>query len=92
MSAPKRHEFPPLAAAVTIPMFVTSYQVGDRIDQIAGRDVSFQINAGSEQEEAPSYPFVAAVTWNFEGEKQQTVLQLSDRRAESQMGIVQIDA
>jgi hypothetical protein len=77
------HEFPPLTAAVTIPMFVTSYQVGDRISQIAGRDVSFQVNAGSEQEEAPSYPFVVGVTWNFEGEKQQTTLQLSDRRAES---------
>jgi hypothetical protein len=76
------HEFPPLAATITIPMCVTSYQVGDRIDQIAGRNVSFQVNAGSEQEEAPSYPFVVAVTWDFQGEKQQTVLQLSDRRME----------
>lgn len=75
-------EFPPLAATITIPMFVTSYQVGDRIDQIAGRDVSFQVNAGAEQEEGPSYPFVVAVTWDFQGEKQQTVLQLSDRRME----------
>lgn len=76
------HEFPPLTAAITIPMFVTSYQVGDRINQISGRDVSFQVNAGAEQAEAPSYPFVVAVTWNFEGEKQQTVLELSDRRTE----------
>jgi hypothetical protein len=76
------HEFPPLTAAVTIPMFVTSYQIGDRIDKIAGRDVSFQVNAGSEQEEAPSYPFIVGLTWNFEGEKQETILQLSDRRTE----------
>jgi len=76
------HEFPPLTAAVTIPMFVTSYQIGDRIDQISGRNVSFQVNAGSEQQEAPSYPFIVGLTWNFEGEKQQTTLQLSDRRTE----------
>jgi len=79
------HEFPPLTAAITIPMFVTSYQVGDRIDKIAGREVSLQVNAGKEQQEAPSYPFVVAVTWDFTGEKQSTVLQLSDRRSEPQM-------
>src|SRR5262249_8572753 len=33
------HEFPPLTAAITIPLFSTSYQIGDRIDKIAGRDV-----------------------------------------------------
>jgi len=76
------HEFPPLTASITIPMFVTSYQVGDRINQIAGRDVSLQVNAGAEQQEAPSYPFVVAVTWDFTGEKQATIVQLTDRRAE----------
>ncbi len=76
------HEFPPLTASITIPMFVTSYQVGDRINQIAGRDVSLQVNAGAEQAEAPSYPFIVAVTWDFTGEKQATILQLTDRRAE----------
>ncbi len=79
------HEFPPLSASITIPMVVTSYQVGDRISQIAGREVSFQINAGAEQQEAPSYPFVVAVTWDFTGEKQSTILQLTDR-APSRVG------
>lgn len=76
------HEFPPLAAAITIPRFTTAYSIGDRISEIAGRDVSFQTNAGTEQGEAPAYPFVVAVSWVFNGDGQKTVLQLSDRRSE----------
>ncbi len=78
------HEFPPLAAAVTIPMLVDYVQIGDRIDQINGRDVSLVVNAGLEQGEAPSYPFVVGLTWDFQGNKQSTTLQLSDRRWETQ--------
>ena len=76
------HEFPPLAAAVTIPMLVDYVQIGDRISQINGRDVSFLVNAGIEQGEAPSYPFVVGLTWDFQGDKQSTTLQLADRRLE----------
>ncbi len=76
------HEFPPLAAAVTIPTFVDYIQVGDRISEISGRDVSLVTNAGTEQGEAPSYPFVVGLTWDFRGEEQSTTLQLADRRWE----------
>ena len=76
------HEFPPLAAAVTIPMLVDYIQVGDRISQINGRDISFLVNSGTEQGEAPSYPFVVGLTWDFQGDKQSTTLQLADRRLE----------
>ena len=76
------HEFPPLAAAVTIPMLVDYVQIGDRISQINGRDVSFLVNAGIEQGEAPSYPFVVGLTWDFQESKQSTTLQLADRRLE----------
>jgi hypothetical protein len=76
------HEFPPLTAAVTIPWLSFGYQVGDRIDRVAGRDVSLRVNAGAEQKEAPSYPFIVALTWDFMGEKQATILQLTDRRTE----------
>ena len=76
------HEFPPLAAAVTIPMLVDYVQIGDRISQINGRDVSFLVNAGIEQGEAPSYPFVVGLTWDFQASKQSTTLQLADRRLE----------
>jgi hypothetical protein len=78
------HEFPPLTAAVTIPMFETGYEVGDRISRINGRDVSLLVNAGVEQGEAKSYPFIVAKTWDFQGNKQATTLQLSDRRLEPQ--------
>ena len=78
------HEFPPLAAAVTIPMLVDYVQIGDRISEINGRDVSLLVNAGIEQGEAPSYPSVVGLTWDFEGNKQSTTLQLADRRLEPQ--------
>jgi len=76
------HEFPPLTAALTIPMLVNYLQIGDRIGTINGRNVSLLVNAGAEQGEPASYPFVVALTWDFQGDKQSTTLQLSDRRAE----------
>ena len=76
------HEFPPLSAAVTIPMLALSIQVGDQISAIDGRDVSFQLNAAAEQQEAPSYPFVVGLTWDFQRNRQSTLLELSDRRLE----------
>lgn len=78
------HEFPPISATVTIPWFSKSYQVGDRISYIDGRNVSLQVNAASEQGEEPSYPFIVGVTWEF-GREQRTVLQLSDRRSEPRL-------
>lgn len=76
------HEFPPLAGNAHIPWFTRSYSVGDRIDEITGRDVDLQTNAGAEQGEGAYYPFVVAVTWDFRGNQQSTTLQLSDRRTE----------
>jgi hypothetical protein len=76
------HEFPPLAATIVAPWFTRIYKVSDRIQIMAGRQVSFQVNAGSEQSEAPSYPFVAGLTWDFRGAAQKTILMLSDRRME----------
>jgi hypothetical protein len=78
------HEFPALTASVQIPQLVGYISIGDRISQINGRDVSFLVNAGVEQGEAEAYPYVVAVTWDFEGEKQMTTIQLSDRRLEPQ--------
>ena len=78
------HEFPPLTATVTIPMLVNYLQVGDQIHEIDGRDVSFQLNAAGEQQEAASYPYIVALTWDFQGNRESTILQLSDRRLEPQ--------
>ena len=63
-----------------IPYITTYYQVGDRIQGIDGRNVSLQTNVGIDQGEAPSYPWVVGVSWIFEGDRQQTVIQLSDRQ------------
>ena len=80
------HEFPPLSAAVTIQMLVDYAQIGDRISQINGRDVSLVVNAGTEQGEASNYPYVVGLTWDFQGDKQSTTLQLADFRMEPQRG------
>jgi hypothetical protein len=50
---------------------------------VAIRNVSLQVNVGSDQGEAPSYGWVVGVSWVFEP-TQQTILQISDRRAEPQ--------
>jgi len=75
-------EFPPIAAAVAIPRLDFSLQIGDRVSRINGREVSLQVNAGSEAGESPSYPFVTARTLDLAGDRQTTTLQLSDRRME----------
>jgi hypothetical protein len=78
------HEFPPLVASAVIPMLDLSWQVGDRVGSINGRNINLCMNAGTEQQELPSFPFVVSVTYDFMGEKQSTTLQLSDRRMEGQ--------
>jgi hypothetical protein len=76
------HEFPPLTASLTIPYLTNYLQIGDRVGNINGRDVSLLVNAGAEQGEPASYPFIVGVTWDFQGENQSTTIQLNDRRAE----------
>jgi hypothetical protein len=77
------HEFPTLAGSVTIPWLTDFYKIGDRVSIIKGRNATLQTNIGIDQGEAPSYPWVVGVSWVFEPE-QQTILQLSDSRAEPQ--------
>lgn len=77
------HEFPHLAGSVSMPYITTFYQIGDRVEQVAGRDVSFGTNIAQDQGELPTYPWIVAISWSFEGDRQATTLQLSDRRAEA---------
>jgi hypothetical protein len=73
------YELPPLDGQVTIPSLVTALRVGDRIGRINGRDLSLRANIGGGQGEGPSYPLVVGLTWDFGGDRQATVLELSDR-------------
>ena len=74
------HEFPTLAGSATLPFITDYYQIGDRVKIIQGRNANLQINVGVDQGEAPTYPWVTAFAWDFQGDKQQTVIQFSDRR------------
>jgi hypothetical protein len=78
------HEFPTLAGSVTIPYITDYYQIGDMVNLVQGRNANLQINVGESTGEDPTYPWVTAFSWTFEHDRQQTVLQLSDRRAEVQ--------
>lgn len=76
------HEMPPTVGAATIPGLVTAYRVGDRIVRINGRDVGLQTNVGDAQGESPAYPVVTAVSWEFSGEGQATIIEISDADVE----------
>jgi hypothetical protein len=76
------HEFPRLAGSVTVPFLTDYYEIGDRIKVIDGRNANLQINVGADQGETPTYPWVVGFSWVLEPDRQQTILQLSDRRAE----------
>ncbi len=68
-----------VAGSVTIPRFTFAYAIGDKVCAIQGRNLSLQTNAGAPATEAPVYPAVVGVSWEFDG-KQRTTLQLSDQR------------
>jgi hypothetical protein len=76
------HEFPSLSGSLAIPYITTYYEIGDRIREITGRNASLQANVGTDQGEAPVYPWIVGVSWDFTGDRQQTILELTDRRAE----------
>lgn len=72
------YELPPTVGSATLPGLVTAYSVGDRVARIDGRDVALQTNVGEAQGEAPAYPTVSAVVWDFSDDRQATTLEISD--------------
>jgi hypothetical protein len=76
-----RYEMPPLAGSVSLPGIALAYDVGDRISLVSGRNISLQTNIGTAQGEAPVYPWIVSLSWDFDGQ-QRTTINLSDRRAE----------
>ena len=68
-----------VSGVVTIPRFTSAYSIGDKIQSIQGRGLSLQTNAGAPSIEAPVFPCVVGLTWEFAG-GQNTILQLSDHR------------
>ena len=63
-----------LEGPVTIPRLTTYYQVGDRIDQVEGRNLGLRTDQGTG---SPVYPVVVGVSWGF-SPYQSTTLELSD--------------
>lgn len=77
-----RTEFPPVAGNITLPFITDFYGLGDRIDQINGRNISLVSNVGASQGEAPNSPFIVGVSWTFQP-RQETHITLSDHRADT---------
>lgn len=63
-----------------VPRFTAAYRMGDQITDVKGRDIRLRMNAAAEQGEAPVYPVVVGLDYNFDGE-QSVTLTLSDHRA-----------
>ena len=74
-------EMPPLAGSVTIPWLTSYYEIGDLVTTVAGRDISLQTNVGVSTGETQTYAYIVDREWSMAGERQSTVLQLSDKRA-----------
>lgn len=61
---------------VEIPYFTTYYQIGDKIDQINGRNLGLRTDNGGPGY-LPVLPIVTKIRWELEG-GQKTILTLSD--------------
>jgi hypothetical protein len=72
-------ETPSMGGTVTIGRLTNQYFVGDRVDAMMGR-MNLQTNTPGSP--TPRYPMIVQLTWRQEPE-QATVLQLDDRRSES---------
>jgi len=75
------HEAARFAGSPEIPRFTLAYRLGDKLNKVKGREISFETVIGREQQEGARYPTVVGITWSFDGQ-QQTTLHLEDRRAE----------
>lgn len=75
-------EMPKVAGSVKIPYLTKAFEIGDRIKGVRGRGLSFAGSVGTADGEAPSYPAVVGISWDFSAGQQSTHLQLSDLRAE----------
>ena len=73
------HESAPIEGRVTIPYLTLAYHIGDPIQGIYGRNVSFRVNQGAPNGEAPQYPVVSSIDWNFDG-GQTTTLHFTTRQ------------
>ncbi len=56
-----------------------AYEIGDRIDNIEGRDINLRENVPLRSRGRPIYPSIVGISWTFHGE-QATHLTLSDVR------------
>jgi hypothetical protein len=74
------HEMPPLAGEIVLPGLVAFYEIGDRINTIAGRNIQLFRNAAQNQDETPTFPVVVARSFSCR-DGFYTRLHLTDRRA-----------
>jgi hypothetical protein len=75
------HEGTSVAGTIAIPYVTHAIGVGDLIEGLAGRDLSFAEMGGEDAGEGPQYPAVVGFSWTCQL-PQTTTLFLSDRRAE----------
>lgn len=70
--------YPRFAGPLTLSRLANIYWVGNRVRRIVGHDMDLRLNIGAAGA-AAIYPRIVRLTWRF-GDRQETVLQLSDER------------
>jgi hypothetical protein len=71
-------EMPPITGSIPLFGLSNTYELGDRVAEIEGRDLSLRTNAGATGE-APAYPLIVQIDYVLDG-RQETVLHLHDQR------------
>lgn len=74
-------EFPSVAGSVSIPWITHTIGIGDLIEGVSGRDVSFDTSAGGPAGEGLHLPAVVSISYTCQ-HPQTTVLKLTDHRAD----------
>jgi hypothetical protein len=82
VSLRSKTEFPPTAGSITLPFLTTFYGLGDRISEVDGRNINFQMNTGVSQGEQADFPFIVGRSFILQPH-QETMIQLGDHRAEA---------
>jgi hypothetical protein len=65
---------------IEIPYLTDYYQIGDRVDSIAGRGLGLRTD-GAGSTDTPVYPMVEGFRWELDNDEQTTTLFLSDEAA-----------
>jgi hypothetical protein len=79
----RAHELGKYAGRFTVPWVTLAYRLGQKVQEVTGRDVDLNMSATGAAGEGEVYPTIVAVDRHFGPDSQSTTCMLADRRAEA---------